>query len=1562
MSSKNVSLTPADFEGYEKAWEAVQKLENEGLPQSALEKVEEILVFAKQEKNSEQTIKAIIHKCKYTVQVQEDGNVKAIQIAEEELTSLPGESKPVLQSLLAEMYWNFYQQNRWQFMNRTQAVTFKNDDILTWDITTLFEKTRSLYVASLENAEALKQTPIVKYDDILVKGDEYARLMRPTVYDFIAHRALDFLMNDETYLNQPTYNFEVTDATVFADDKTFANHKFQSTDSVSRKLLALQILQELTNMHLQDPYATAITDVNLKRLQFAKENARLENKETLYIESLLAHDKKYERDSSSTRYLFEIANYHHSLASKYQPLVSDAYKLENKTAIEICNKAIQRAPESFGARNCAGLKTQIEYKSLQVTAEKVVVPGLPSRMLVSWKNVNTTYIKIVKLTEQDRANTYLINTTEKITYYSKLPAVKSWTQTLPDDGDHNQHNVEIKIPDLKVGSYVLMISETKDFALMNNGVAVAQFWVSNISYIENRIDDGNMEFYVLDRTSGEPLKGAQIQSYKKDYDYTTRKYNKNKSKTYKTDDKGYFKLDEYVGRDYQYISFKICCNGDTLDIDNDFYLNNPYRNNETSRLTTYFFTDRSIYRPGQTIYFKGIMVQQDESNKPVNLVMNRKTTVTFYDVNSQKVSEQQLISNDYGSFSGSFTAPTGLLNGEMLISNEYGNVYVSVEEYKRPKYYVEFEEVKGSFVLNDTITVIGNAIAYAGNNIDNAKVSYRVVRNASFPYWYDYFWWRPYPSSPQMEIAHGETVTNASGKFSIDFKAIPDASISKDQKPQFTYTVYADVIDLNGETRSGQASASVGYISQLIEVSVPQTISRDSIQKISIKTTNLNYAFEPAAGTITIHKLNSPDRLFRNRLWVQPDTYIISEEEYYKLFPHNVYKNENDERNWQLGKQTAQINFNTADTNIIELDPSKWEDGFYKLELQSTDKITGEEIKKEQYFFVRSATGKFVPEKYLYSPETYFTSAVGEAVNLKISSATDVHVLYVLHFRDKIIESRWIDLKEEQKTIPVTIKEEYRGGLQAEIIFIKDNQVHQQTWNINVPWTNKDLKVSFETYRNKLEPGSKETWKIKIEGNNGEKVAAEFLASMYDASLDAFKYHGWNFLSWPSYYNYKYWGASDAFGTAQNYGWFDTWNKYVNFSSFSYDYLNWFGLNFYQNNYYERGGDVMFMMDSAAPEMAEKEGAEEYANGKLKAADKLEEVQVSMAGNSSETVTQATNQLTDVIVRSNLNETAFFYPHLETDSTSAVIFSFTMPEALTKWSFMGIAHTKDLQSGMLNYPIITQKELMVVPNVPRFLREGDEIFLTAKVSSLTDSLLNGMASLEIFDAVTMLPLDAQFANLNKMIPISIPAKQSIPLSWKIKVPEGIQAIVYRVKAKAGSYADGEENALPVLSNRMLVTESLPLPIRWGQTKTFAFDKLINNNSSSLQHQNLTLEFTSNPAWYAIQSLPYMMEYPYECAEQVFNRYYSNSIAGHVANSSPKIKSVFDSWKNSSDALVSNLEKNQELKSLLLEETPWVLQAKDETERKKRIALLFDLNKMSNEKTTALNKLINMQTP
>lgn len=334
-------------------------------------------------------------------------------------------------------------------------------------------------------------------------------------------------------------------------------------------------------------------------------------------------------------------------------------------------------------------------------------------------------------------------------------------------------------------------------------------------------------------------------------------------------------------------------------------------------------------------------------------------------------------------------------------------------------------------------------------------------------------------------------------------------------------------------------------------------------------------------------------------------------------------------------------------------------------------------------------------------------------------------------------------------------------------------------------------------------------------------------------------------------------------------------------------------------------------------------------------------------------------ELAKVNARKNFNETAFFFPHLRTDENGKVSFTFTTPESLTRWKLQLLAHRKDLIHTSKTLQTITQKQLMVTPNPPRFLRVNDEIIISAKIANLSSRKLDGKIGLQLTNATTGESVDNQFANLARNQTFRLPQKGNTDVSWKLKIPQGIDAIQYRIVAKAGNFSDGEQNILPILQNRMLVTETLPLYVRSSQKKTFKLPKLETTNSQTLVNHQLTLEITSNPAWYAIQSLPYLMEFPHECAEQMFSRFYANTLATHIVNSNPNIKAVFDKWKGSGE-LTSNLEKNQELKALMIEETPWLRDAQSETEQQKRIALLFDLAAMKEQLTSTMNKLQAMQ--
>jgi uncharacterized protein YfaS (alpha-2-macroglobulin family) len=1143
-----------------------------------------------------------------------------------------------------------------------------------------------------------------------------------------------------------------------------------------------------------------------------------------------------------------------------------------------------------------------------------------------------------------------------IVYYTSQKPIKEWSVNLPDDEDYQNHSAEIKIPELEALEYLILVGSDKNFSTIKNTIVYGQTWVSNLSYIRRETTENETEIFAVHRKTGHPLKNVIVEVYRRKYSTDYREYRYEKVTSGKTNTDGSFKFQ----RDRNsYDNYKVVLRKGDDSFESQDYYPHYHSQNDGKRISTFFFLDRAIYRPGQKVFFKGLMINTN-GKKDHTILTDHKTTVTLYDANRQKVSDVSLTTNDYGTFNGSFVVPLGKIGGQYFISNETDIKYFRVEEYKRPKFEVKFEPIKGSYSLNDKVTAKGYAKTYSGVNLNDVQVKYRVVRSATFPYFY--YWCIRYYNwynQSQMEITDGVTTTDKDGKFKIDFDLVPDLSILKKTNPVFNYTVYADVVDVTGETHTAQTNVRAGYIGLLSNINIPEIINSDSVKKYLVSTTNLNGQFEPANVSITVYQLKVPERIFRKRLWQIPDRFLLTKDEFYKSLEHDIYDDENEFYNWEKEIKVFETSFKTTDSSFIRFNNlDNWEQGKYFISLNTKDK-NGTPIKYEKYFTVFNPDDDEIPLNdpiWFYMNEKVYVP--GETVNIYIGSAEEnVRALFEIEQDGKIIKKEWLSLDNEQMEIRIPLKEEYRGNIIVHLTLTLNNENHTISKVINVPWTNKHLDISFETFRNKLLPGSKEEWKLKVKDPDGKFAPAEFLASMYDASLDVFAPNFWGFNVYPYYYSRLNWTTDNTFAVVYFQSYHYDWNTYVYLNPLYYPYLNNFGFYFYgfgYGNYYGRMNSGVVMEELSMDSKKEKD---EMTSLPKTSVSKLTSLH---AGSIPEELKQRADeqQLENVPLRKNLQETAFFFPELTTNDSGEVVIPFTAPEALTRWKFLGFVHTKDLKYGIAYNETVTQKDLMIQPNPPRFLREGDEIFFTAKVSNLSNHSLSGLATLQLFNAITMEPVDSLFKNDNSIKSFSADSGSSIGLSWRLKVPYGkVEAVNYRVVAKSGNFSDGEENSLPVLLNRMLVTETLPLPVKGLQTKTFILDKLLNNNSPTLQDYNLTLEFTANPAWYAIQALPYMMEYPYECSEQIFNRFYANSIATHIANSNPKIKKVFDDWKSiDTAALMSNLEKNQELKYALLEETPWVLDAQNESERKKRVGLLFDIMRMADELSKAEQKL------
>lgn len=1572
-------------ESFDTLWKQVQKLENEALTKSALKVVSSISEKAKKDKNSPQIVKALLYSSKYAMTLEEDAQLKIINNFKQEIAGAKSPTKNVLESYLAKLYWQFFEQNRYQFYNRTKTKTKVDSvDFRTWDLNTLFKEITLHYEASLQNEATLQQTPVSEFDIILYQQKGSAAY-RPSLFDLLAQNALTFYSTSENNITRPADKFEIDNTELLCDGYVFTQLNITTTDDTSLQAKALCVYQKLLTLHLPSEQPYTFAEVNIQRLQFVYQNAVFENKDQQYSDVLKNAATTEKGNEAASLYNYELAALLSQQANSYQPKTNEKYRWKKKEALELCENVLKENPGTRGAEKCKALKSQILAKSLQLTAERHIPINKTARLLVNYKNYDGLKLTARSITQKQWDTLEdLYPQEKKLIYIQQLTIAKTWETSLKNENDYQSHGTEISMPPLDNGQY-LILAEPKDKE--DKTFAYAQVQVTDLALVETQTET-HQDFQVVDRNNGKPIVGAKLRfSYRLNYD------GKRLSKTIVSNKMGTVSI-KRAEKEWSNLSITINHEKDTAYY-SDYYIYRGYdQPTPAASYSCFLFTDRSIYRPGQPLYFKGIALKRSKENS--SLLLKTEVSVELKDANGQVVKTSDFLTNEYGSFSGEFIIPNNGLTGQFSLQvsatdyNLSGYANFSVEEYKRPKFETSFEPITESYKVNDSVTVNGTATAYAGSNITDAKVSYRVKRSVYFPRWY--YWRYSYRNITPQEIARGETTTDGSGKYSIDFKAIPDTSTDKENLPTFNYEVTADVTDINGETHSTTTFVTVGYHTLTANMILANPLDKDAKdQKLTISTNNLNGQFVPAKGTVKMYKLKAPESVVRPRTWAAPDYKGFTKVEFKTLYPHDAFDNEHDASTWEKGTLVWQSDFDTGANRELDLgDLKKWISGKYILELESEDKF-GQVVKDVLETTLFSQTDKKLADNQLFQIKSDKNRyEPGDKLTVTVfSNAAPMHVTVIIEKDRKVIDTKVIRLDKNSKHFTVPINEEDLGGFAISYSYSVYNYFYSGTLNIQVPYPSTDLQIETVTFRDKVQPGTDETWSFKIKGPKGDKVAAELLASMYDASLDTFKGHYWNFspLAKPTYYSQRRINAyrcflNSSFSTYQD-------NELYGYSNPSFDAFNWFGFYFGNNRYYGRSSRMM--KSSSAPAMTgevmgmemEDVAEESLAGAPMEADGTFNNEAKNNANNTGKPEEQNPKKITEEVkIRKNLQENAFFFPQLQTDEEGNVSFSFTTPEALTKWNLQLLAHTKNLKSSSRTLQTVTQKELMVMPNAPRFLRVGDEIVISSKISNLTEKPLSGLAKLELVDAISGKDVSMKLLLSSPLgggaaggggqgVAFKVDSLGNTQVSWRLKIPANIQAVQYTVLANAGDYNDGEQNFLPVLTNRMLVTETLPMWVRSKETKTFTLDKLkklsgapfnsplgtlgSERSQSTLKHHKLTLEMTSNPAWYAVQALPYLMEYPYECNEQTFSKYYANTLAAHIANNNPKIQEVFKQWANS-DALVSNLERNQELKSLLIQETPWLRDAQSETEQKKRIALLFNINKMKGEQAIALKKL------
>lgn len=1538
---------------YSRAWHKIDSLLSKaGLPQSALTEVNKLYQLAKTEKNDGQLIKALVYRLELEKQRQENGLEKSILALEKEIAGKSGAPRAILQTILATAYQQYLQYNRYKLYNRTATTDAPTAAIHTWDISTLHRKIQQLYAAALSNTALLQQTRLKAYQPVILSGN--VSKLRPSLYDLLAHTALQYLKSEEPEIQQPAYAFKIETASAFDPAADFIHRKFPAKDSTALQRKALLLYQQLIRFHLSDKDPEALIDVDLERLAFVNEHAVHENKTDYYRMALNHIAAQYGNHPGTQQAAFLLAASYAETSVAGSATSTSGYQ----KAVPLLEKIIAAPDSSEGKINALRLLANIKQQSLSLQIEKVNLPAQPFRVLLTYRNSSRAYFRLIRITEKLRDQVKRSNSWREGYWPAILaePAIKEYHQALPETMDYLQHRVELKIDPLDPGEYLLLTSTDPGFIPDKSAMAAQVFYVSSIGYLKQ----GN-DYFVVDRESGRALARSAVQVWYRYYDYPTQKYLQRMGESLVTDKNGFFRLyPAQTTNNYNY-RLSITNGNDRLFLDDELYaqLNTGSFGNPEDRLQTFLFTDRSIYRPGQEVFFKGLVLIRNQETGISDIVPDLETTVYLIDANGQRQDSLRLTTGAYGSYQGKFRLPIGMLNGHFQLQDKssHGSLSFSVEEYKRPNFSVELEKPEGTYRLNDSISLTGMATAYAGNTISGAKVSYQVIRRANWPIWYGGYGGRkswPPQQRQSVEIAHGETSTTANGKFTVRFKAIPDAAIDPASQVSFYYEINATITDLNGESRSGATSLTIAYQSINLGIQTPKQLPADSLRQWKISTKNQSDRFVATRATLTLYQLQPPERQFRSRYWEAPDQFLFSEETYHQLFPFDIYNAEDQVDNWpKLGVAGTWSDSTRADGGFgpatLKLQP-----GWYKAEAFAIDQ-NGDTARSVEYIELTGNKGSLQPNFFLSIHTGNDQYEAGTTVPYALQTNLDsVWAIHQISRPTGAISYQFIELPGGSYKNQLAITDTDRGGVLMKVDFIRHNRYYTQTTQLQVPFTNKQLQIRYESFRDKTLPGAAEKWKVKISGYHGDRVAAELLTAMYDASLDQFMPQHWQLpaiwhrLSWPPPMR-----ADAGFGIAESINRDQTVTDTAVHKQYDelLSYQGYGGLNDY----------------FAPPVMASRTGGQ--AQEAMLAAPMLQkevaDTQIEFDKAEEETAAPQKEQgIGAMQVRKNFSETAFFFPELHTDSNGSVEFSFTTPDALTQWKWMSLAHTKDLAFAYEEKKIITQKELMVQPNPPRFFREGDRMDFTTKIANLTDKELTGQVELQLIDPDSGQPVDGWFRNFFPNQYFTAAAGQSAVTSFTIEIPfQYNKPVLYRLIARSGNVSDAEERLIPVISNRMLVTETLPLQLSGTGTRNFKFPGLLaSDQSQSLEQHSLTIEFTSNPAWYAVMALPYLMEYPYECAEQSFNRFYANTLASSIIKNNARIKNVFESWNLTDSAqFLSKLDKNPELKAVLLQETPWVFAAASETGQRKNLALLFDLARMSREQERSITKLKNMQS-
>lgn len=1451
---------------FDKLWKQVEQAEKKSLPQTVIKLTGEIYQKGEAEKNSPQMLKAYMWRMKYRDMLTPDSlytNVKELEQWAKQADKPM--DRAILHSLIAGIYANYAANNQWQLRQRTEIVgEAPSADMREWTANMFVEKVKTSIKEAMADSVLLLNTSSRTYIPFVELG-ETSEYYHHDMYHLLAFRSIEALQQIEGL------------------DRATPVEAY-SEDTSSKK-------QSPVKQDIERIYENMLTSYKAKG---DKEGCLLTNLNYL---SWKRDSSKSFREPFSVKkggtYMMTVDPYETGLDAlkteyKSSDLCAEVYlaqanymigKEQQTVALQLCDESIRLYPGYRRINALKNLREDILSPSLNVTAAATAFPGEEIKIRASHKNLDGFTLRLFQA--------------------KKLIKEQHFAVLRPEDYRTQDTVFTFQAPE--VGEYVMRI--IPDIRAKRD--SESKFNVTRFKALTCRLPGNQYEVVTLDGQTGHPIPNAKVTLYTNDekllQEFTTG-----------TDGKVVFPWKS----DYRYL--KAAKGADTaMPLQGVYGGSYGYYGDENKALEQMtLLTDRSLYRPGQTVYVKGIAYTQKADT--ANVLPNKEYTVILTDANNQEVGQKKVRTNEFGSFATDFALPSACLNGMFSLIVGNSRTSIRVEDYKRPTFDITFEKQAGSYQLGDQIEVKGKIQSYSGVLLQDLPVKYTVKRSA-------FSLWR---FAESTQIASGEVTANENGEFTIPVRLEENDVYKNDARVYYRYSVEATATNVAGETQSSTDVISAGNRSLVLQTELSDKICKDKPFHTVFKVQNLNGQPVEVKGTFFLYQAKDADFKKLDEKPVATGTFTSNEEMtiHWGNLPSGPYVLKAVVKDGQ-GKEV------TADANTILF---AWEDKRPPVETPV----------------------------WFYEANTEF-DATHPAKFCFGTSEKDAYVMMNVFSGNELLESKVMNLSDTIVHFYYPYKESYGDGVFINFCLVRDGQVYQEQVRLKKRLSDKTLTMKWEVFRDKLRPGQKEEWKLTIHTPQGQAAEAEMLATMYDASLDKIWNRKQNFSI---YYNqiipYSNWMSGYFGNNSFNYWWN---HKYLKVPAMEFDHFVTQGMGSIEEALNGRVPGVMVRGYGVQKQAAMTgnimiRGVSSRSKAEVKYVGSVaEDMELSAdraeAGKPDGASEEETLPEAPADLRTNLAETAFFYPQLRTNEQGEVSFSFTMPESLTRWNFRGYSHTKGMLMGTLDGEATTSKEFMLTPNLPRFVRVGDKTSVAASISNMTGKPQAGTVSMILFDPMTEKVISTQKQKF------TVEAGKTIGVSFMFTVSDKYEILGCRMIADSGTFSDGEQQLLPVLSNKEHLVETLPMPVRGEETRTFSLDSLFNHHSKTATDRKLTVEFTGNPAWYAIQALPSLSLPENNNAISWATAYYANTLASYIMNSQPRIKAVFDSWKlqgGTKDTFLSNLQKNQEVKNILLSESPWVLEAQTEEQQKERIATLFDLNNIRSNNIAALTRLQELQ--